>query len=365
MGDHADSGAGVARSACRRCAPRASSRSSAASSIPCESPSKQPGPLVRGQARQAGKASFAFAIASSTSSTPARGQLGQHLLGRRLQHLRCLSAHAHGSPLDNVLAASATGGLVVQDGPRSIPIRKDAADVTHGAVGSSQTRLFPPELDHAYPVAVRGEGAGPKTSTEPLSRCDERRLDGGDTRVRRADLVAAAREQGCPPRLRPQRAPDQSRAGAAARDLVEVAPEGFTRAHFVTGGAEANEAALRLARHYHVNRGEPERWRVISPAQSYHGPTIATLALTAARAPGPAHPVLHAGVPPHPTDHRALRPDRGGHTRGSRPRPRGSRALKPSRPSSVSRSAAPRFPPTSLRTASGRAWLSGVSATGS
>ncbi|HYM64522.1 MAG TPA: aminotransferase class III-fold pyridoxal phosphate-dependent enzyme, partial [Gaiellaceae bacterium] len=46
------------------------------------------------------------------------------------------------------------------------------------------------------------------------------------------------------------------------------------------GGAEANEAALRLARHYHVDRREPERWRVISPAQSYHGPTIATLALT-------------------------------------------------------------------------------------
>ncbi|MEO8290689.1 MAG: hypothetical protein ABI649_06800 [Gaiellaceae bacterium] len=35
-----------------------------------------------------------------------------------------------------------------------------------------------------------------------------------------------------------------------------------------------------LARAYHVDRGEPERWRVISPAQAYHGPTIGTLALT-------------------------------------------------------------------------------------
>jgi adenosylmethionine-8-amino-7-oxononanoate aminotransferase len=50
--------------------------------------------------------------------------------------------------------------------------------------------------------------------------------------------------------------------------------------HFVTGGAEANETAVKLARAYHVERGEPERWRVISPAQAYHGPTIGTLALT-------------------------------------------------------------------------------------
>src|SRR5205823_1856373 len=44
--------------------------------------------------------------------------------------------------------------------------------------------------------------------------------------------------------------------------------------------SEANETALRLARAYHVDRGEPDRWRVISPAQAYHGSTMATLALT-------------------------------------------------------------------------------------
>ncbi|MDQ6818059.1 MAG: aminotransferase class III-fold pyridoxal phosphate-dependent enzyme, partial [Actinomycetota bacterium] len=65
-----------------------------------------------------------------------------------------------------------------------------------------------------------------------------------------------------------------------ARELVSVAPEGFERVHFVTGGSEANECALRMARTYHVERGEPNRWRVISPAQAYHGPTMATLALT-------------------------------------------------------------------------------------
>ena len=96
----------------------------------------------------------------------------------------------------------------------------------------------------------------------------------------RADLIAAARDQGARLAYVHNELLTNPAQERLARDLVEVAPEGFTRAHFVTGGAEANEAALRLARHYHVDRGEPERWRVISPAQSYHGPTIATLALT-------------------------------------------------------------------------------------
>jgi adenosylmethionine-8-amino-7-oxononanoate aminotransferase len=78
-----------------------------------------------------------------------------------------------------------------------------------------------------------------------------------------------------------------------AHELTSVAPEGFERVHFVTGGAEANECALRLARSYHVERGEPERWRVISPAQAYHGPTMATLALTGrAGLQGPLTPYM-------------------------------------------------------------------------
>ena len=153
--------------------------------------------------------------------------------------------------------------------------------MTHGAVGSSQTRLFPPELDHAYPVAVRGEGVW-------LEDVDGNRyldaMSGGSMAATlgygRADLVKTAREQGARLAYVHNELLTNPAQERLAHDLVEVAPEGFTRAHFVTGGAEANEAALRLARHYHVDRGEPERWRVISPAQSYHGPTIATLALT-------------------------------------------------------------------------------------
>ncbi len=86
-----------------------------------------------------------------------------------------------------------------------------------------------------------------------------------------------------------------------ARELLTLAPEGFTRVHFVTGGAEANETAVRLARSYHVERGEPDRWRIVSPAQAYHGPTAVTLSLT-------GRPGLHHHYTPYLTPHLHIPP---------------------------------------------------------
>jgi hypothetical protein len=86
-----------------------------------------------------------------------------------------------------------------------------------------------------------------------------------------------------------------------ARELVEVAPEGFTRVRFVASGSDANEMAVQLARSYHVERGEPDRWQVVSPAQAYHGPTMETLALTGRPGlQGPFGPYLprHLHIPP-------------------------------------------------------------------
>src|SRR5207244_11745322 len=62
-----------------------------------------------------------------------------------------------------------------------------------------------------------------------------------------------------------------------------VAGPGRARAESRSGGSEANAAAVRLARAYHVARGQPQRWRVISPAQAYHGSTFGTLALSGRR----------------------------------------------------------------------------------
>ena len=64
-----------------------------------------------------------------------------------------------------------------------------------------------------------------------------------------------------------------------ADDLVAHAPEGLGHAFFVSGGSEAIEAALKLARQYFVERGEPQRRYLIARRQSYHGITLGALAI--------------------------------------------------------------------------------------
>jgi len=59
--------------------------------------------------------------------------------------------------------------------------------------------------------------------------------------------------------------------------LVEHAPDGIERVYFVSGGSEATEAAIKLARQYHVERGAPQRRHLIARKQSYHGNTIGAL----------------------------------------------------------------------------------------
>ncbi|MCU0889064.1 MAG: aspartate aminotransferase family protein [Rubritepida sp.] len=60
--------------------------------------------------------------------------------------------------------------------------------------------------------------------------------------------------------------------------LVGHAPGGLTHAYFVSSGSEGMEAALKMARQYHVERGEPQRRHVIARRQSYHGNTLGALA---------------------------------------------------------------------------------------
>jgi len=59
--------------------------------------------------------------------------------------------------------------------------------------------------------------------------------------------------------------------------LVEDAPAGISHAYLVSGGSEAVEAALKMARQYFVERGEPQRRHVIARRQSYHGNTLGAL----------------------------------------------------------------------------------------
>src|SRR5499427_9401419 len=62
-------------------------------------------------------------------------------------------------------------------------------------------------------------------------------------------------------------------------DLVAHAPAGLDHVFYVSGGSEAIEAALKLARQYFVERGEPQRRYLIARRQSYHGTTAGALAI--------------------------------------------------------------------------------------
>jgi len=67
-------------------------------------------------------------------------------------------------------------------------------------------------------------------------------------------------------------------AEALGTRLVADAPEGISHAYLVSGGSEAVEAALKMARQYFVETRQPQRRHVIARRQSYHGNTLGALA---------------------------------------------------------------------------------------
>lgn len=68
-------------------------------------------------------------------------------------------------------------------------------------------------------------------------------------------------------------------AETLAATLASRSPAGLDQAYFVSSGSEAVETALKMARQYHVDRGEPQRFRFIARRQSYHGNTLGALSI--------------------------------------------------------------------------------------
>ncbi len=68
-------------------------------------------------------------------------------------------------------------------------------------------------------------------------------------------------------------------AETLARKLIETAPSGMSHVYFVSGGSEAMEATLKMARQYFVEMGQPQRQHFIARRQSYHGNTLGALAI--------------------------------------------------------------------------------------
>ncbi|HEV3103849.1 MAG TPA: aminotransferase class III-fold pyridoxal phosphate-dependent enzyme, partial [Candidatus Dormibacteraeota bacterium] len=148
---------------------------------------------------------------------------------------------------------------------------------------AEDTNVFPRFLDLAYPSIESGKGVWLETTggDRILDACS------GGAMVAClghgvAEIAAAAAAQAEQIAYfynhhftsRPQE--------ELADRVIAVMPE-MARIKFASGGSEANETAVRLARTYHVDRGKRERWKIISPAQAYHGATLGTLALSGRR----------------------------------------------------------------------------------
>jgi hypothetical protein len=180
-----------------------------------------------------------------------------------------------------------------------------------GTIRADETGVFPRSLDLAYPNIERGEGVW-------LTTTDGRRIldacSGGAMVTSLGhgvpEVVAAAAEQAERIAYYYNHQFTSEPQERLADRLLDVAAPEMARVRFVSEGSEANETALQLARLYHVERGQTERWRVISPAQSYHGSTMGTLALSGRRAlQEPYTPYLAAHLHIAPSTAAAVRPD--------------------------------------------------------
>ena len=94
-----------------------------------------------------------------------------------------------------------------------------------------------------------------------------------------------------------------------AHELAAVAPEGLDMAFFCSGGSEAVEAAIKLARQHALATGAATRYKIVSRMPSYHGATLGALALTGdPQMAGPFAPMMPI-MPKIPTPYCAYRPE--------------------------------------------------------
>jgi len=148
-------------------------------------------------------------------------------------------------------------------------------------VRAEETSVFPRFLDLAYPNVERGEGVRLTLTDgrEILDACSGGAMVACLGHGVREIVEAGAAQAERLAYVYNHHFTNEPQERLAARVLDVAAPE-MARIRFVSGGSEANEMVLRLMRQYHVDRGEPERWRIISPAQAYHGATMGSLALS-------------------------------------------------------------------------------------
>jgi adenosylmethionine-8-amino-7-oxononanoate aminotransferase len=143
----------------------------------------------------------------------------------------------------------------------------------------SSTRVFHRHLHHTPPVAVSGEGVWLTDSA------GKQYLDAS------GGAAVSCLGHGHPDVLAAMHAQIDSLAYAhtsffttqtaeeLAEHLIARAPEGMSHAYFVSGGSEGVEAAMKMARQYFVETGQPQRSHFIARRQSYHGNTLGALSV--------------------------------------------------------------------------------------
>jgi adenosylmethionine-8-amino-7-oxononanoate aminotransferase len=144
---------------------------------------------------------------------------------------------------------------------------------------STHSKIFHRAPAHAYPLAVRGEGihlfdADGRRYIDASGGAAVSCLGHGHPRVvqalqRQAERLCYVHTSFF----------TTEPAEALAEQLVAGAPPGISHAMFVSGGAEAMESALKMARQYFLEIGQPQRTHFIARRQSYHGNSLGALAI--------------------------------------------------------------------------------------
>ncbi len=156
--------------------------------------------------------------------------------------------------------------------------------MVQAAIRAGETSVFPRFLDLAYPSIERGQGVWLETTggQKILDACSGGAMVACLGHGVREIVDAAAAQAEQISYFYNHHFTSRPQERLADRVIEVVAPE-MARVKLASGGSEANETAVRLARAYHVDRGARDRWQIISPAQAYHGSTIGTLALSGRR----------------------------------------------------------------------------------
>jgi adenosylmethionine-8-amino-7-oxononanoate aminotransferase len=148
---------------------------------------------------------------------------------------------------------------------------------------ATKTPLFSRDFRKSFPIAVRGEGcwihaADGRRFLDASGQAAVVSIGHGVPEIGQA-MAAQASQLAFAHTTQFHSAPAEK---LAAR-LLALAPPNFRnagRVYFTSGGSEATETAIKLARQYHLERGQPARYRVVSRRQSYHGSTLGAMTVS-------------------------------------------------------------------------------------